>query len=152
MVAAVQGPDRRLVAVHRTFLERRADGAWIKAGVRPAKMLLGPAAGAAVRLAPANSGAGAPTALAITEGIETGLSVAQALPGLAVWAAISASMMARLRLPEAVREIILCPDGDAAGRRAAERAAASLSADGRKVRIAAAPPGRDFNDLLQGAA
>jgi DNA primase len=84
MVAGVQGARDRVVAIHRTFL--RADGGG-KANVEPAKMMLGPCWRGGVRFAPAGP------VLAIGEGIETCLSVLQALRRTGdmtpVWAALS---------------------------------------------------------------
>lgn len=68
----------RVVAVHRTFL---ADDGRGKADVTPAKMILASYQGAAIRLDPAGP------LLAVAEGIETGLSVRQAVPDLPVWVA-----------------------------------------------------------------
>jgi putative DNA primase/helicase len=66
MVAAVtRVPDRTPVAIHRTFLARDGSG---KAPVDPQKMMIGPCAGGAVRLAPAAG------TLMVGEGIETSLS------------------------------------------------------------------------------
>lgn len=103
-----------------------------KAIVQPNKMMLGPYAGAAVRFAkPA-------LVIAIAEGIETALSIAQACPHLAVWAALSAPCMRALQLPKVVQEMIICADNnlDGTGERAAENAAARFVNEGRKVRVA----------------
>jgi putative DNA primase/helicase len=141
MVAAVQAPDGRIVAIHRTFLKGDGSG---KANVEQQKMMLGPCGGGAVRFARP-----APT-IAVAEGIETALSISQACPDLAVWAALSASGMCVLRLPEDVREVILCADKDAngVGERAARAAAARFVSEGRKVRIAKPTGANDFNDEL----
>lgn len=71
MVAAVQGPERNIRAVHLTYLA--GDGR-AKADVSPAKRMIGPAWGGAVRFGPA-----APV-LYVAEGIETALSVLASLP------------------------------------------------------------------------
>jgi putative DNA primase/helicase len=139
MVAAVQDAEGAIVAIHRTFL--KADGSG-KANVEQQKMMLGPCAGGAVRLAkPAST-------ISIAEGIETALSIAQACPDLAVWAALSTSGMRALRLPDVVRDVIIAADSDDAGEQAAQAAAAGLLCEGLRVRIARPPTGRDFNDLL----
>jgi hypothetical protein len=140
MVAAVLR-DGRIVAVHRTFL--RADGQ-DKADLDPAKMTLGPCRGAAVPLAAPGP------ALAVTEGIETGLSV-QAT-GLATWAALSAAGIRNLILPEIAREVIIAADPDPAGLINARAAAHRWLAEGRSVTIARPPLGWDFNDLLRAAS
>ena len=81
MIGAVtRCPEGQVVAVHRTFL--RLDGTG-KAAVDPNKKTLGPVATGAVRLAEAGP------ALAVSEGIESGLSVLAAT-GIPAWAALSA--------------------------------------------------------------
>ncbi len=139
MVAGVQGPDGKVKAVHRTFLSR--DGA-AKASVRDPRMSLGPVAGGAVRLARANG------RLAVSEGIETGLSILQAT-GVPTWAALSATNMANVILPPGIRDVILGPDGDEAGETGARQAAKRFVQEGRAVRIAPAPEGQDYNDLTR---
>jgi hypothetical protein len=146
MVAAVQGTEGQIVAVHRTFLAR--DGK-AKAAISPDKMMLGPCAGGAVRFArPADT-------LAVCEGVETGLSIHQACPGLAVWASLSTSGMTTLRLPDSVETVILAVDNDAngAGDRAGTAAAFRFRRMGRCVKIARPPrSGSDFNDMLRAYA
>ena len=105
-------------------------------------MTLGPVAGGAVRLA-----AIGPT-LALSEGLETGLSVLQST-GLPVWACLSTSGLKGVILPETVREVVLCADGDAPGQAAAEAAAQRFIGEGRVARIARPPAGFDFNDMLR---
>lgn len=141
LIAAVQDVDRRVTGVHRIFLA--ADGTR-KAGVILPKMMLGRIAGGAVRLGPV-----APK-IAIAEGLETALSIAQSVPGLSVWAALSTSGMTGIELPPEVREVILCCDGDIPGKRAGLTAAKRFIAEGRQARICAAPPGRDYNDVHMG--
>lgn len=140
MLAGVQTLEGRIVAVHRTFLESDGTG---KANVERQKMMLGPCAGGAVRFAKPAS------AIAIAEGIETALSVAQACPDLAVWATLSTSGMVALQLPDAVREVIICADADPPGEKAATDTAMRLKREGRNVRIAYPPLNRDFNDALR---
>ncbi len=142
MVAGVQGPDGRVVAVHRTFLSRNGTA---KASVSEPRMSLGPVAGGAVHLAKVNG------RLAVSEGIETGLSVLQAT-GIPTWAALSAPNMANVILPPDIRDVILGPDGDEAGATHARQAARRLVDEGRTVRIAPASKGQDFNDMLQAEA
>jgi putative DNA primase/helicase len=124
-----------------TYLQ--ADGC-AKAPVRNPKKLLGPCVGGAVRFTAAGR------RLGIAEGIETGLSVRQAQPDLPVWAALSAVGMMRVEIPDHVRELVVLADGDEPGEAAAQALARRPDNAGRLVRIARAPPGLDFNDLLQG--
>ncbi len=142
MVAGVQDRDGRVVAVHRTFLSRNGTA---KASVREPRMSLGPVAGGAVRLARANG------RLAVSEGIETGLSILQAT-GIPTWAALSATNMANVILPPDIRDVTLAPDGDEAGETGAGQAAKRFVQKGRAVRIAPAPEGQDYNDMLGDAA
>lgn len=142
MIALVTlGADDRPVAVHRTFLA--ADGSG-KAPATPDKMMLGPCRGGAIRLASPSK------PLMIGEGIETSLAAMQAT-GYAAWAALSTSGLRTLELPRNVSDVIILADGDAPGEAAATAAASRWAGEGRRVRIARAPDGCDFNDVLQGA-
>jgi putative DNA primase/helicase len=126
------------IAIHRTFLARDGGG---KAPVDPAKMMLGPCRGGAVRL-------GEPGAvLMVGEGIETCLAAMRAT-GSAAWAALSTSGLRSLDLPHDVRDVIVLADGDEPGEAAAQDCARRWRREGRRVRIARPPQGTDFNDLL----
>jgi len=139
MIALVtRGTDNEPIGVHRTFLTRDGRG---KAPVSPAKMMLGPCRGGAVRL---RDGDGP---LLIGEGIETTLSVAQTT-GHPAWAALSTSGLKALDLPDDVVDVIILADGDDAGANASRVSAIRWRREGRRVRIARAPRGKDFNDLL----
>ena len=77
---------------------------------------------------------------------------AAAIPGLQdasprVWAALSTSGMAGLILPPDPGELVLAPDGDAPGRKAANKLADRGSAAGWRVRIMRCPEGSDWNDV-----
>src|SRR5579859_8062725 len=126
MVAAVRNVDGHLTSLHRTFLSYTDPPT--KAPVEPTRMLLGPARGCAIRLAPA-----APTLL-IGEGIETTAS-AMKLLGLPGWSAISAPNMRVIELPEIVREVIIAADNDPTGITAAIHAAQRFRREGRAARI-----------------
>ncbi len=140
LVALVtRGRDDVPGAVHRTFLQPDGSG---KAPVEPAKMMLGPCAGGAVRLKEARD------SIVIAEGLETAASVMEAV-GIPAWAALSASGLRCLDLPDTIRDVIIAADGDDAGERAACAAARRWAREGRRVRIARAPAGFDFNDVLQ---
>jgi putative DNA primase/helicase len=139
MVALVTaGVDDRPLGIHRTFLAPAGGG---KAAVRPQKMMLGPCGGGAVRLSEADD------RVMVGEGIETCLAAMQA-SGLPAWAALSTSGMRRLDLPDCIREVIVLADADAPGEAAAEAAARRWKAEGRRVRVARPPAGKDFNDAL----
>ena len=139
MVALVtHGADGRPIGIHRTFLAYHGDG---KAPVEPAKMMLGPCRGGAVRLGPAGD------ALMVGEGIETCLAAMQA-SGRPAWAALSTSGLRALDLPREVQEVIVLADGDDPGDAAAQDCAWRWKRESRRVRIARPPQGMDFNDLL----
>src|SRR5581483_5113837 len=143
MVALVtHGADGRPIGIHRTFLARDGNG---KAPVEPAKMMLGPCRGGAVRLA------GPRDVLMVGEGIETCLAAMQA-SGRPAWAALSTSGLRALNLPHEVRDVIVLADGDDPGEAAAQECAWRWKREGRRVRIARPPHGLDFNDLLLGCA
>src|SRR4029077_1831275 len=132
MVALVtHGATGSSIAVHRTFLARDGGG---KAPVDPAKMMLGPCRGGAVRL-------GEPGAvLMVGEGIETCLA-AMLATGYPAWAALSTSGLRGLDLPKDVRDLIVLADGDEAGDAAAEDCALRWKRQVGRVRIARPPRG-----------
>jgi hypothetical protein len=144
MVGRIDGPDGKLIGIHRTWLYRGPDGAWR----RRERAMLGRTARGAVRLAPAGE------TILIGEGIETCLAGmrATALPG---WAALSTSGMTALILPPQVRYVIVCADHDrsGAGARAARVAERRWRAEGRRVTIYMSPRvGEDAADLILAAA
>lgn len=136
IVAGVAG-----VAVHRTYLS--PDGAG-KASVSPNKAMLGAISGGAVRISEGQH------ALVVAEGIETALSLRSGLLAMPVtiWAALSASNMASIRLPQTPGRLTIAADGDTAGNSAARALAERAHAHGWKVSLLPAPEGRDWNDVL----
>ncbi len=143
MVALVtRGADDTPLAIHRTFLAREGHG---KAAVEPAKMMLGPCRGGAVRLREPGE------VLMIGEGIETCLAAMQAT-GHPAWAALSTSGLRALDLPGGFRDVIVLADGDDPGEAASRDCALRWVREGRRVRIARPPRGMDFNDVLLGRA
>lgn len=81
------------------------------------------------------------------EGLETVLSVRQALPLLPVAAALSAANLTALELPPTLRRLYLALDDDAAGHRAVDRLSARTRAQGVEV-VQLRPRHGDFNDDL----
>lgn len=139
MLARVDGGAR--FAVHRTYLATDGTG---KAPIDPAKAMLGPCAGGAVRLSEAEG------PLVVCEGIETGLSL---LCGLlrapaTVWAALSTSGIRGLQLPPQPGRLTVAADGDKPGKDAALALAMRAEALGWRVSLLPAPEGRDWNDIL----
>lgn len=87
----------RWPAIHRTYLAagEQAPDPIAKAPVTKPRMMLGKPGGGAVQLAPI----GADGFLGLSEGIETGLAVMTACPGLPVWAALSTRGWSRCNCP-----------------------------------------------------
>lgn len=142
MVALVQGPDGKPAGIHRTWLRRTiTSGRIAKADVEPNKMALGPISGGAVRLSRAAQ------RLGLAEGIESALSFTQ-LTKIPCWAGLGGNLSGVI-LPPEVREVMLALDGDEAGDAYAKSLGRRLAREGRTVRIAQAPRGRDWNDLLK---
>jgi len=138
MVAAVQSLDRRICAIHRTFLTEYG----AKASVLTPKMALGPFGTGAVRLAKAGS------LLGLAEGIEDALSAMQ-LCDLPCWASLGGVRLARVDLPPEVREVHVFADADEAGREAAEKAVHRFRRDGLEARAFLPPDGaKDMNEAL----
>jgi hypothetical protein len=145
MLAAVVDAVGNLRALHRTYLARNGSG---KAPVQPPRMTIGPVAGFACHLAePENE-------IAVSEGIETGLSV-QLATGIPTWAALSAGGLRNLILPPLPRAhlVTIAADADTIGIKSARVAAARWKLEGRQVCVATPPrPGTDFNDVLLATA
>lgn len=169
MVAPIQAVDRKIVGVHCTYLAPGGAGKMAcPPGFDPedwkSKIMRGACWQGAIRLTPIED------LVVIAEGIETALSVLQALfdeevgcphidgEPVAVWAAGSLGNMGAVLLPDGVREVILAADGDGkipdAGTDQPHPedlilAAAARHRDaGRNVRIARPPADEDFNDML----
>jgi hypothetical protein len=142
-----KGDGNKPAGIHRTYLAPNAR----KARVTPCKMMLGDCGGGAVRIADQGDGP-----VVICEGIETALSLRDALASetLAprIWAALSTSGIAGLSLSVRMKAIVIAPDGDAPGHRAADKLAGRAKAIGIEVRIMAAPAGKDWNDVASGLA
>ncbi len=158
MLAAFTGPDDKVVAVHRTFLAE-TDGRWSKAPIAPARKIWPSYAGAAIRLWRGKSGlsigeainCGLRETLVLTEGVEDGLCVALAVPGLRVWCAGSLANLGKIQLPSAIDDVIICADNDWGKRQAArqfDKAVAALARQQVTVSVARSPWGKDVNDAL----
>jgi hypothetical protein len=144
LVAIVRDVEGEQIAIHRTYL---APDSPVKADVPKPRMMLGSVASGALRLGEI----GASGVVGLGEGIETCLSVAQACPELPVWAALASGNLEQVVPPPEITRVVLLADhdGEGVGLKVAERAAARLHAEGRRVWIAHPPhAGDDFNDLL----
>lgn len=147
MVALMTTADgNRPTAIHRTPLTATGE----RDRTRPKKML-GPTAGAVIRLSPDDD---VTMGLGLAEGIETGLSVLAA--GWApVWAAGSAGTIRTFPILAGVEALTIFADHDAsgAGQDAARVCAGRWADAGREVTITSPREvGTDFNDILRGAA
>jgi putative DNA primase/helicase len=141
MVALVQhGVSGEPIGIHRTFLRKDGSG---KAPVPRQKMMLGPCAEGAVRLAPLGD------RLCVAEGIESALSVLQSTMR-PTWAALSTSGLKALNLPDGLTTVTICADADEPGEEAAKVAAQRWIDTGLTVKIARPRDGlSDFNEQLQ---
>jgi putative DNA primase/helicase len=147
MVALVEHVERGPVGVHCTYL--RPDGSG-KADLpkNEQRACFGPVSGGAVRLGMPRSGDWS----AVSEGIETGLSIVAAC-SMPAWAALSAGGIKNLTLPPEATHVVIGADHDAGGtgEHDARDAAARWLAEDRRVCIAMPrAPGADFNDVLMG--
>jgi hypothetical protein len=121
-------PPAEVTGVHITRLTKDGD----KAPIDPVKIMLGPSAGLPIVLAPVNDGLG----LAVTEGIEDGLSVFEET-GLGVWAAGSAGNMPNIAaaLPPYVECTTIFAHRDETGMQFAKEAARLIAVMGTEVHI-----------------
>jgi hypothetical protein len=139
MIAAVTDGAGAVKGVHRTWLAADGQG---KAAVNPERRAMGHLLGNAVRLTPHDD------ILVVGEGIETMLSLSEAIPGLPVWAALSSGHLGVVQLPEGLKRLYIAIDRDPAGQRAAEKLSARAFEVGVPVRVLEPRLG-DFNDDLR---
>lgn len=140
MVAGVQGPDRMVHGVHRTFITPEGK----KTSHTNSKFALGALSGGAVRLAAAAE------TMAVGEGIETCLSFME-WKRIPTWAALSTSGLRSVVLPDICRKVHIAVDKDEndAGEIAAYAAAERFQKEGREVVFDFPPEGfKDWNDYL----
>ncbi len=142
LVAAVTSPDNKLCGIQRTYLAEDGRG---KADVPKPKLSLGRVRCGAIRLAPVSR------KLVVTEGLEDGLSLAEAL-SLSVWVACGATMLPSMRFPDFVRDVAIGGDNDDAGKANASQAATAFSERGLSVTtFFPSTRFKDFNDELKEA-
>lgn len=145
-----------ITCCHVTFLDPVLPK---KAPVEPPKLMFGVASGAVIELA---TGGGGPfwlpeaqaRPLILCEGIETGLSLAIAVPEARVWAAGSLAGLgaAPVQVP-AVADVTVARDNNAGNAQAQAQlmaGVAALEAHGKPITIMASHVGDDFNDLMTG--
>lgn len=129
---------------HSAHLPMRGSGRKAALPGGEVKFPLGRVRGGAIRLGPPAR------SIIVTEGLEDGLTLLQAL-GRTVWVAAGAGMLPAMRLPNLIGAVVIGADNDESGQEAAERAAEAFHDQGRHVRIMS--PGKaykDFNAQLMG--
>jgi hypothetical protein len=135
-------------AIHRTAL--RADGT-AKAdfpGLGNAKRMLGPAKGAALKLAAHTD---VTDGLGIAEGVETALTIIYA-GWQPVWACGSAGAIQSFPILSGIESLTIFADGDRAGVAAAAACQTRWANSGLECRILAPPDeGADWNDVVRAA-
>jgi hypothetical protein len=154
--SAMRGPLGQILSCHVTWLDPILPA---KAPVSPAKMMFGPSKGAMIRLTHGPEGvppemATQATPVVICEGIETGLSLAIAIPEARVWAAGSLSNMGNAPVGmDCVGAIVVARDNNDGNDQAQKQLAGAigaLTAAGKPVQVIASHVGDDFNDLQRG--
>ena len=138
LLAAITDLDGRMTGIQRTWLDASGRG---KAPVATPRRTLGRQLGNGVRFG------GKGEVLLAGEGIETVLSLKSILPGMPMVAALSASNLGALVLPQGLKRLYVARDQDAAGSSAFERLA--RRAQGLGILVCPLDPvGDDFNDDL----
>ncbi|MDX2264787.1 MAG: toprim domain-containing protein [Hyphomicrobiales bacterium] len=140
LVAAVTDNLGRVTGVQRVFLDPDYPR---KASIDDPRRALGRLHGNAVRFGRATS------VLAVGEGSETMLSIAMALNGMPVAAALSAAHLAAFDPPADLDRLYIVRDNDAAGRWAAARLDERARHIGVGSIIHLTPMFKDFNDDLR---
>jgi hypothetical protein len=136
MVAAVQAPDGKVIAIQQTWLTPEGEK------VSGKRLTTGNLGAGAVRLGAVGKCTG------LAEGVETALSAMQ-MAGMTVWASLGASRLHSVELPPEVQEVHVFVDNDEPGRAAAKRTADAHTSVGRRVYLRS-PPDQcgDWNDFL----
>lgn len=138
MIAAVTDLEGKVTGVHRTWLARDGGG---KAPVDTQRKAMGDLLGQAVRFGVAKE------VMAAGEGIETVLSLRQALPKMPMVAALSAGHLAALLFPAQLHRLYIVRDNDPAGDGARDSLVARAHEGGIEA-ITLSPMAGDFNDDL----
>ncbi len=142
IVAALTDLDGQVLAVHRTWLD--PDGRR-KADLPSPRRMLGYSEGAGVRF---RNHFLPDCDMTIGEGLETVLSILEALPLCAGIATLSSTLMPRIHVPEATGRILIAADRDPAGYNGALKLQQRLTDEGRQAELII-PKNADFNDDLK---
>ena len=137
MIAAVTDDQDDIVGVHRTWL----DPAGGKAPVACPRRAMGHLLGHGVRFGRSDA------TMAAGEGIETMLSLREALPSLPMIAGLSAAHLAAIRFPQPLRRLYVACDKDPAGAGALKTLVERGVHAGIEV-VPLVPERGDFNDDL----
>lgn len=136
---------KEIIGIQRTYLTKDGEKLQTNIGYQISnKMALGKIKGGAVWLRP-------PTEeLGVAEGIETALSVIQALD-TPVCASLGVGFMRAIKLPPLplAKKIKIFADGDSGAYYTVAKAGDYWVDEGREVIYCPAPHGKDFNDVLQ---
>lgn len=143
MIASVTDEVSSVQGLHRTWLDRVRP---IKALIPDPRRAMGLLLGHGVRFG--FDKAVPPEVIAAGEGLETMLSLRQALPRMPAIAALSAGHLGALLLPATVRRLYIATEADGAARHGLERLAGRARACGIEVE-AFRPVLGDFNDDLR---
>lgn len=138
LITAACNVDRKITGIQRTYLTLDDR----KASVNRPKMALGTLRGSAVRLAPTTD------RVCLTEGVEDALALTQ-MTGDPAWALLGAGNFKTVELPKNITQVLLAPDGDEKGQGMIQGAAIRLAGQGREVRAAKMPAGKDWVDVLE---
>lgn len=165
MVACIASENIGIMAAHRTYLTQEG-GVWKKAFAGqmrddkpvPAKRVLGSYAGGSIRLTRGPSGkplAKAPGGewVALGEGIENVLTVAQARPDLRCLAGVSLSNLGNVALSAQIGGVYVLADNDTNPRtvEAFDRAMDALALAGHEPVVVRVEGAKDFNAAYLGA-
>lgn len=138
LIAAVTDLSGVLTGAHRTWLGPAGGG---KAPLEDPRRAMGNLLGHAVRFGVADD------VLAAGEGIETVLSIREALPGMPLAAALSANHLMAILFPPGLRVLYILRDLDPAGDAVVKNLSARAQAVGIQP-VPLAPIADDFNDDL----
>ncbi|WP_126976294.1 DUF7146 domain-containing protein [Frigidibacter oleivorans] len=138
MIAAATDLDGKITGAHRTWLLRDGSG---KAPLDPPRKAMGDLLGHAVRLDEVQD------VMAAGEGIETTLSLRQALPRMPMVSALSAGHLAAILFPPHLRRLYIVRDNDPAGNGARDGLVDRAHGAGIEA-ITLSPILGDFNDDL----
>lgn len=139
LIASVTDDDGTQTGTHRTWLDPSGS---MKAAVASPRRAMGNILGNAIRFGQAQG------VMAAGEGIETMLSLREALPTLPLAAATSSSHLAAILFPPTLRRLYVARDRDAAGDAAFSILTERAQAEGIEL-LPLMPALGDFNDDLR---